>query len=114
MKSAEGSGKVDARGKESTGRTLPEIRPSHRNSDITETLVLDEWRFSRRRSWPEKLGWLLALGAAPVAAVGGASRRLGAKWNRPKTVSLIALALLVGLYAVTPLGAALGRVLGEF
>jgi hypothetical protein len=114
LKSAEGSGKVDARGKESTGRTLPEIRPSHRDGDITETLVLDEWRFSRRRSWPEKLGWLLALGAAPVAAVGGVSKRLGAKWQRPKTVSLIALAMLIGLYALTPLGAALGRVLGEF
>jgi hypothetical protein len=93
---------------------LPEIRPSHREAIIEETLVLDGWRFHRRRSLAEKLGWVFGLGLAPVALLGGAGRRLGKKWNRSKLAGLITAAMLVAAYTLTPLGAALGRVLSEF
>jgi len=94
--------------------SLPEIRPSHHDVEFEETLVLDEWRFHRRRSWPEKLAWVLALGVLPIALTTTAAQRIGSKWKWPRLVGLIAVAVLVGLYTVTPLGVALGRVLGEF
>ena len=93
---------------------LMEVRPNLRQENIEESLVLDGWRFHRRRTWPEKLGWVLALGLAPIALLGGAGRRLGSKWGRPKTAALITAAVVVAIYTLTPLGGALGRVLGEF
>jgi hypothetical protein len=93
---------------------LPEIRPNLQKEIVEESLVLDGWRFHRRRSLPEKIGWVLALGLAPVSLLGGVGRKLGTKWGRPKTLGVITAATLITLYTLTPLGGALGRVLGEF
>jgi hypothetical protein len=92
----------------------PDVRPSHRDWIVEETLVLDGWRFRRSRSIPEKVGWLLALGAAPIAVFTTAGRRLGIKTARPKLSRLLAGAGLIALYTLTPLGAALGRIFAEF
>jgi hypothetical protein len=93
---------------------LPEVRPSHRDEIVEETLVLDDWLFHRRRSWPEKLGWVLALGVAPIVVLGGAGRKVGLRFNRPRLAMIFAVVAIVCLYTLTPVGAALGRVLGEF
>ena len=75
---------------------------------VHEYVILDDKSFHRSRSWPEALAWVALLGGAPPLILVGLFRR----WRRDLwTKSGVAFVLLIAVYAATPLGLALSRVL---